>query len=271
MRKIAVLLCAAFLLVGAIREVESVSERIKALNLLIGLELEPEQIQALKRAIDEKKSLRERFLKEMEPVLAEYRQVLEEIEKQLIEKGRLDEETKRRYRMLHGQLERAQIRLRREELAIARSFLQVLKPHQIAALENYVPCIIPPEKGLRVGQATDKKRLVQMLERLREIPDARWDRVKYRIARRMLIKDPKVKRGIYPEEELKAKEEKIAEKLEEIRNMPQEDFLVQKEKLAEELHQLLKGERRKVNLEFTVDRFLLKKEVKDLLEKMGRS
>ncbi len=270
MRKTAVLLCIAFLLMGAIKDVESVSERIKALNLLIGLELEPDQVQALKRAIDEKRNLRERFLKEMEPLISEYQKVLEEIERQLVEKGRIDEETKRRYRILHGQLERAQIRLRKEELAIARSFLQVLKPHQMAALENYVPCIIPPEKGLRVGQATDKKMVVQMLERLRQIPDARWERAKYRIARRLLIKDPKAKKGIYLEEELKEKEEKIVEKLDEIRNMPQEDFLVQKDKLAEELHHLVKGEHRKVNLEFMVDKFLLKKEVKDLLERMAR-
>ncbi len=271
MRAIATLLIFALMNFASLRESERLKKRIQILNLLVGLELNQDQIHTLERLIQRKLKLQQQKEKELAFYLQDYRRVLEEIEKQLLLTGKIEEKTKLEYQKIRSVLERERIKFIREETSLAKEFLAILQPHQTAALENYVPCIIPPEKGLRVGQASDYRRSIKMLERIRTIPPRRWNFVKYKIAERLLNINPRIRERVIPEKEMKEVKEKLLEKLEEARGLPEEEFLLKKQQLAEDIHKLLKGSKKRINLAFTVRKFLLNEEALELLSRLQKS
>ena len=73
-----------------------------------------------------------------------------------------------------------------EMTRVAREVKVILEQHQIYALVHFVPCVIPPQQDeARIGQTEDAAAAEEVMARIRAIPDARFERSKEEITRRI--------------------------------------------------------------------------------------
>ncbi|RLC63316.1 MAG: hypothetical protein DRI80_04225 [Chloroflexota bacterium] len=150
--------------------------QVQLLNLINGLELTPEQMHFVLEKAQEAQEIREGLKTEADT--EELTAVLEEMRETLIQGENLSQDLKERYWALHGDNKRLLATYEEDINSIALEVEGIPEPHQVYALEQYVPRIIPPEGELRIGQAQDTSGGEAALGRLRAIPDDRFERHK---------------------------------------------------------------------------------------------
>lgn len=258
MRKVLTMLIIGFFLMGTTVSGIEVSEKIKIANLVIGLELTPQHLDYLKEAQHDillhKKDL-------MNSTLAQEREkLLNEIYSQLRMNGKISPETAKEFHKVNAQFKRQAERLLELAREKAKGFLNLLQPYQRKALEEYIPCIIPPEKGNRLGQAERNPHIVKLLERVRRIPDFLWERIRDDIAERIASRSPRY--FLMDDKEREERKEGILSLLERIRELNDVDFMVERENLALEL----KPREKKKNAVAVVMKFLLSPAASQVVE-----
>ena len=72
-----------------------------------------------------------------------------------------------------------------EMTRIAREVKVILEQHQIYALVHFVPCVIPPQDEARIGQTEAAAAAEEIMAHIRAMPDARFERSKEEITRRI--------------------------------------------------------------------------------------
>jgi len=72
-----------------------------------------------------------------------------------------------------------------EMTRVAREVKVILEQHQIYALVHFVPCVIPPQDEARIGQTGAAAAAEEVMARIRAIPDAKFERSKEEITRRI--------------------------------------------------------------------------------------
>ena len=72
-----------------------------------------------------------------------------------------------------------------EMTRVAREVKVILEQHQIYALVHFVPCVIPPQDKARIGQTEDATAAEEVMARIRAMPDAKFERSKEEITRRI--------------------------------------------------------------------------------------
>lgn len=212
-------------------EVADLHRQVQLLNLINGLELTPEQMRfVLERA---QQAQEERETLEAQADTESSQAILEEIRDTLMAGQALSPELRERFFTAKADNERLIEAYRGEAARLAQEIEGILEEHQLYALEQYVPCIIPPEGELRIGQAQGAGSGA-VLERLRAIPDDRFERHKGEIARRILERLRKRQRGMVVLDE-EAELARIDGLIEKVRSLSDVDFELQKETLVEEL------------------------------------
>lgn len=114
---------------------------------------------------------------------------------------------------------------------------EVLFESQRQVLLDYNPCLIPPKNlkdPVRVGQANDGSRAIAALERLRDIPEDRWEKLGEEVVDRALAKIEEAG-GTFPPEERAQKLAELAGILDRARALDDFDFELEKAELAAEL------------------------------------
>ncbi len=213
---------------------------IKLNNLVNGLHLSSDQIVAmlpiLREAQDERQTMRcglmainEEMAGPMEALLEAARQDqdapdevtrevhhLKEAKKELMEKHRIAMETLGR--AVHG----------------------VLTENQLALLEEYKPCLVPPKhgQGARIGQAGGADPIVRLLERIREMPEEEYQE---KLGRIMQRHEKKTLEHFGPDADIDAEREKFLAALEEVRIMTDVDFQIEVEEIAASLKPVMPG------------------------------
>jgi hypothetical protein len=109
-----------------------------------------------------------------------------------------------------------------------------LEDHQLDALEQYVPSVVPPSGEPRIGQ-TQGTRGSAALERLRAIPDDSFELHKENIARRVMRELEKRFRGRVLMLDRDHELDRIVELMERARALSEVEFELQQEALIEEL------------------------------------
>jgi len=150
---------------------------------------------------------------------------------------------------------------------IAREVQGILEGHQIYALEHFVPCVIPPQGGARIGQAEDTTAAEGLLARLRAIPAARFERNKEEIARRIVEQlKSHLPRGfglvINEEEETT----RILSILNEARELSDVEFELQKTDLIQQVKSVYELPESPVDTCLKIERHLLDPSIIPLLE-----
>lgn len=127
---------------------------------------------------------------------------------------------------------------RKENLnKLAKGVEEILFESQKQVLEDYKPCLIPPKNlkdPVRVGQANDSSRAVNMLKKLRQIPDKIIDEKRGEIIEAAIERVEK-HGGKFKEEERVQVKQKLADIIKKTRAMSDVDFELNKEDLAKEL------------------------------------
>jgi len=243
---------------------------IQALNLVNGLELSPRQMRLILESAEESERLRTALEGRWSRLDAEMEDVLEEIRDYLREGEKVPEDLARKHHGLSSELRKARLEWEERRRELAEKIEAGLEPHQVHQLREFVPCIIPPEGEVRIGQVRDGKGWIKSLERVRRIPPRVYRARKRTVVRRAL---KKLKLHAFPLIDLD--EEKILSSIQmifdEARSLTEIEFEIQKDNLAVELRSLAERPFASGGLRGKIERFLLSSPIIPVLqEKMAR-
>jgi hypothetical protein len=237
--------------------------QVQLLNLINGLELAPEQMRFILERAREAQETREAM--KAESAVAETEEILREIRDALMAGENVSDDLKDAFFAAQRENKRLLEDYRKEVGRLAEEVEDVLESHQLYALEHFVPCVILPEGEPRIGQAWDAKGTA-VLERLRRVPDDRFERYKERAARKVLAElQRRYRRRILildKEKEL----QRILDLLERARSLPDVEFELEKEDLIEELLAPYEASRPSVDVTPMIGRHLLDPAIISLLE-----
>ena len=217
----------------AVPEIAGLRREVQLLNLINGLELTPEQMRFIIEKVQEAQELRQEL--QAEAGVEETTVVLEEFRATLMAGENVPPDLAQRLHAVEGRFRAAKDTYEAELTRIAGEVEEVLEEHQLYALEQYVPCLVPPEGALRVGQARGTGGGEAVLERLRALPAERFERHGKEIARRILERVREHMHGAVVILDEGAELERIAGLVEEARALSDVDFELQKASLVEEL------------------------------------
>ena len=206
---------------------------VQLLNLTNGLELTPEQMRFIVEKAQEAQELRQELQAEAD--VEETTIVLEEFRATLMAGENVPPNLAQRFHAVEGRFRAAKDTYEAELTRIAGEVEEVLEEHQLYALEQYVPCLVPPEGTLRVGQARGTGGGEAVLERLRALPAERFERRGKEIARRILERIREHMHGAVVILDEEAELERIEGLVEEARALSDVEFELQKASLVEEL------------------------------------
>ncbi|MDY7076310.1 MAG: hypothetical protein SXV54_05215 [Chloroflexota bacterium] len=214
-------------------EMADLHREVQLLNLINGLELTSGQKLFIIEKAREAQEVREELLTGADA--EEMTGVLEELRATLMAGENVPADLAEQWRAVQGQTHAARDTHKADLARIAAEVEGMLEEHQLYALEHYVPCVVPPEGELRVGQAQGAGGGQAVLERLRAMPAERFERHEEEIARRILERVRKHVRGAVMILDEEAELERIEGLLEEARALSDVEFELQKDTLVEEL------------------------------------
>lgn len=247
-------------------KLEKTKIQIHILNLLNGLELNKEQVQLVLNSAQEAEAIRQKYeglmLKKESQVNSAYSEVLA-----VAKTGSLviPEEIASGVHRINEEIDKIKEAAQEELADLVTKIKDSLQPHQLYALDDYRPCIIPPVKQGRIGQADDPQGFIKTLERVYGMPQNRYNFRKDEIAQNAIDRmKSKVPAGfIIDEEKLKSN---LLKAMDEARQLPEVEFALKKEGIAKEIKTQLHPQRPPVNIGVKIERFLLQPEIIPLLE-----
>ncbi len=244
-------------------EPKKIKQEIILYNLVNGLHLEEKQIESLLTYAKEVNEYRENLnqkLKELE----------KKEEKVLLS---LKEEAKKEVPHLSKSVVRKfhEIKLKKAQLYKEfRSFLKkkaeevknILNETQLYLLENFKPCVIPPKKGLRIGENSDKS--LRFLERVRKLPSSiyeiRKDEIIQRFIERYKLLHPKVE-----EEKIEKMRDELEKIMEEAKALSDVEFSLKKNSFLERIKKI-EQTNKKIKIEERINRLLFNPSIIPVLE-----
>jgi hypothetical protein len=213
-------------------ETADLRREIQLLNLINSLELTPEQMQFV---LDQARQAQEsREALEAQGDVEETRAILEEIRDTLMAGESISLELRERFFAAKAENERLVEQYKEMVIGLAQEIEAILEDHQLYALEQYVPCVVPPSGEPRIGQTWGTGGSAA-LERLRAIPDDSFDLHKENIARRVMRELEKRFRGRVLMLDRDRELNRIVELMERVRALFEVEFELQQEALIEEL------------------------------------
>ena len=195
-----------------------------------GLELTPDQMRFIVEKAQETQEIHEELRTGADA--GEMAGMLEQFKTTLMAGENVSPDLVQRFHALKGRFHTAEDDYEAELTRIAGEVEAVLEEHQLYALEQYVPCVILPEGGLRVGQAQGTGGGEAVMEHLRAMPAGRFERES---ARRVLERIRERLHGAALILDEEAELERIEGLIEEARALSDVEFELQKESLVEEL------------------------------------
>jgi outer membrane murein-binding lipoprotein Lpp len=248
-------------------DVGNLRREVQLLNLLNGLELSADQMRFVLEKAQEAQEVREEFKDKADGNIEETTEVLSELRDILMRGENILDSSRERWYSTHSKNLELRSEYEEEMTRIAREVQGILEGHQIYALEYFVPCVIPPQGGARIGQAEDTTAAEGVLARIRAIPTARFERNKEEIARRIMewLKSH-LPRGFalaINEEEETAR---ILAILEEVKGLSDVEFELQKTDLVQQVKSAYKFLQAPVDICLRIERHLLDPKIIPLLE-----
>ena len=261
--------CASLPLAKAegLADVGNLQREVQLLNLLNGLELNADQIRFLLEKAQEAQETQEEFQDKANGNVEETVTVLTELRATLMRGETIADSSREQWYSTHGKNLELREEYEAEMTRIAREVQGILEGHQIYALEHFVPCVIPPQGGARIGQAEDTTAAEGLLARLRAIPAARFERNKEEIARRIVEQlKSHLPRGFGLVINEEAETARILSILEEARELSDVEFELQKTDLIQQVKSVYELPESPVDTCLKIERHLLDPSIIPLLE-----
>jgi hypothetical protein len=248
-------------------DVGTLQREVQLLNLLNGLELSTDQMRFLLEKAQEAEKTREEFKVKAEKNVEETAAVLSELRVILMRGENIPDSLREQWYSIHSKNLELRGEYEEEMTRIAQEVQGILEGHQIYALEHFVPCVIPPQGGARIGQAEDTTAGEEILARIRAIPAARFERNKEEIARRILERlKSYLPRGFLLPVNEEEKTARILSILEEARGLSDVEFELQKTDLVQQVKSAYELPETPVDVCLKIERHLLDPRIIPLLE-----
>ena len=248
-------------------DVGNLQREVQLLNLLNGLELSADQMRFFLGKAQEAEEMKKELQAEADENIEETAAVLSELKATLMRGENILDSLREHWYSAHSQNLELREEYEEEMTRIAREVQDVLEGHQIYALEHFIPCVIPPQGGARIGQAEDTTAAEGTLARIRAIPDAKFERSKEEIARKIMERlKSHLPRGfalVINEEKETAR---ILTILEEARALSDVEFELQKTDLVQQVTSTYELPETPVDVCLKIERHLLDPRIIPLLE-----
>ena len=251
--------------VQAETDVKKLHREVLLLNLINGLELSADQMRFILEKAKEAKEIREEFEGRAEENVDETVEVLSDLRATLMRGEDISPSLRERVHRVQGANRGLRDEYEEEMTRLALEVKENLGEHQLYALEHYVPCLIPPEGGPRIGQAEGTAPAERALERIREIPDLMFERRKEQMAQRVLeLVRRRLPKGLLINED--EEKDRIISIFEEARAMSDVEFELEKANLAQQLKSRYELSKPPLDVNVKIERFLLDPLIVPLLE-----
>ncbi len=270
--------CASPLIAKAegLTDVGDLQREVQLLNLLNGLELRASQMRFILEKAQEAEEIRDELMTRADENIEETAAVLTELRATLMKGESITDSSRERWFSIHSENQELREECQVEMTRIAREVKVILEQHQIYALEHFVPCVIPPQGEARIGQAEDTTAAEDVLARIRAVPDAKFERNKEEIARRIIEHLKSHLPGgfilIINEEEEAAR---ILSILDEARGLSDVEFELQKTDLVQQVVSAYGFPEAAIDIYLKIEKHLLDPRIIPLLEErlalMGRN
>lgn len=256
-----------------VHEIRKVRSEISLLNLLNGLYLSDDQLDKLISLAERAAEARKQSISRLSKKADLYTKELCDFRNELYSTTGPTPEQKKK---ILGEEINVEIKPR-DKVAAELGNLEdeartVLTEGQIAIVESFKPCLIPPRNladPVAVGQASTTEREEQILDVIRRMPDEIYNK------RRQVIADTIVRRGEHekgkvPEDVRSSMEGTYLKKMDEIRSLSGVDFDLKKKELAESFRLFdddvtyRKGHTRQLG---RISRFLLSQDAAEVMKK----
>ncbi|RKX71178.1 hypothetical protein DRP53_02565 [candidate division WOR-3 bacterium] len=245
----------------------SLSNEIRIINLLNGLELDRAQKERIIALATSAQKLHREYESEKEGLEAEIEPLLQELKEVLIEHDPIPSHLRKSIHRVEEKLIRLRAEYHSRLDSLAQLLTECLRPEQIYVIETYQPCLIPPPGEAKIGQSEKPLGIYHLLDRIRKMPEPVYqrnrDRIIERVAERIVLHAP-------PWQKLDQKllKREIGKIFDRTRSLTPLEYSIQREELAE----YLKGftHRPGSDLEPKIRKFLLSEEVIDLLKRSSQ-
>jgi len=261
---------------GEVDEARELKREISLLNLLNGLYLSQEQLDALIPLAERAAELRERYLAQLASEAEAYSRELETLRDALYSTTGTTPEQKERALSWERRVELEPRDRVAEALGrIEDQARQLLSDGQIAIIEGFKPCLIPPKNladPIAVGQASTTGREEVALDVVRRMPASLYSQQREAIAE-AVVRFAEREKGAMPEDVRSAMLETYLGKLDEVRALSAVDFELRKRELAESFQPFdddvtyRRGHTRELG---AISRYLLDRQAAEILKRWRR-
>ncbi len=247
-------------------ETENLMEDIKIINLLNNLDLRDEQAEFILSKAEEIKRIRDSSKEKARSLSPEITETCKAIKEEVSgKKVFIDSETAKNFHMAKEEMETTQKEVLERMDNIAKSVEQRLEPFQLNALDDYTACIIPKISKGRIGQADSGEGLVNALERVKKMPEARYEEQKTHLAEKLI---ERIKKHYPPQETLNEAhiKSKLLKTFEEVRDMEDVEFELKKEDIAKGFEETSLPKKKEMSRAAKIKKFLLSENIIPILK-----
>jgi len=220
---------------GKSEEARLLRSQIQSLNLLNSLNLSKEQMKKLIPIIKEADKARQNLEKSMEKQESGFNDILEEMKKQLLNSNDVSNDIKKKFQARKKELEKGLKSYNTTMESLINKTKGILNENQLVLVGEYKPCLIPirsisnPE---RIGQADSSEKFGKLMERIRKVPDDKYQKVREKVLSRL---DEKLKTKMKDKKKREAFIKKVGAAMDKVRLMTDEDYEMNKDKMFKEL------------------------------------
>ena len=220
-----------------LEEIRELHQEISLLNLLNGLYLSESQVNRLLVLAEEGAAVRRQQQRNVVGNQGELVPKLSALRDALYYPEGVAKEVSNAASHANAMVEKKAQAAMREELGrLEERTRMVLADSQIAIIEEFSPCLIPP-KNLRdpvaVGQASTTDRELRALQVIRKMPESVYRERKTPVAQKVIARGEREK-GVVPDDVRDGMVATYVAKMDSMREMSDVDFELHKEKLAKE-------------------------------------
>ena len=255
--------------------VHDLRKEITLYNLINGLYLSQDQIVQMLAVLRKVEGVRGEYEEKTIFQARQVEEVLKGIRECVAREEEIDGELVREFHSAKKGMENVKEEFHGKMISYQDEIKGILNENQIALIEEFRPCIIPPRDtwdSARVGQASDYTRMGErLLTRIREMDERVYQRRKSLLIERHIERVER-HRGVFSDEERAEEERRVTDILARVREFSDVDFEAQKGNLARELREphekaiQSRHHRRRGDLD-KVGRFLLDPQLIPILEK----
>ena len=219
-----------------VEKMKDVRDEISVLNLLNGLYLSGDQVDSLLGLAERAAKIHDEFRSGVEAESSRCNATLSSLRDALYAPGGSIREQQRDARLVVKRVEHEPKGEMMEELgAIEDEARTVLSDAQVAIIDDFKPCLVPPKKlsdPVAVGQASTTERQDRILRRVRRMGERRYANERESIAER-IVRQGEREKGKMPEDVRRGMVAAYVKKLDHARGLSDVDFELTARDLAE--------------------------------------